>query len=45
MQGYTSVEIALKACKGEGPKTFESTWIDFELVTAENVDQYLELYK
>jgi len=45
MQGYTSVEIALKACKGEGPTTFESTWIDFELVTAENVDQYLELYK
>jgi inositol transport system substrate-binding protein len=38
-QGATGVEVADKAIKGEAPEAV--TWIDFVLVSPENVDQYL----
>lgn len=38
-QGGTGVEIADKAAKGEAPEAI--TWIDFVLITKDNVDQYL----
>jgi inositol transport system substrate-binding protein len=38
-QGGTGVEIADKVIKGETPEAI--TWIDFVLITPENVDQYL----
>lgn len=38
-QGGTGIEVADKAAKGEAPEAI--TWIDFVLVSPENVDQYL----
>ena len=38
-QGGTGVEVADKAIKGEAGEAV--TWIDFVLITPENVDQYL----
>ena len=38
-QGGTGVDVAAKAASGEKPDAV--TWIDFVLITPENVDQYL----
>lgn len=38
-QGGSGVEVAAKAISGETPDSI--TWIDFVLITPENVDQYL----
>lgn len=38
-QGSTGVDVADKAVKGEKPEAI--SWIDFVLVTPDNVDQYL----
>ena len=38
-QGRTAVELAIKAINGERPDAF--TWVNFILITPENVDQYL----
>ncbi|MEL7656298.1 MAG: substrate-binding domain-containing protein [Bacillota bacterium] len=38
-QGVTGVEVAVKAAGGEIPEAV--TWIDYILITPENVDQYL----
>jgi inositol transport system substrate-binding protein len=38
-QGGSGVEVAAKAVSGETPDSI--TWIDFVLITPENVDQYL----
>ena len=38
-QGGTGIDVAAKAAGGETPEAI--TWIDFVLITPENVDQYL----
>ncbi|MBP6491606.1 MAG: substrate-binding domain-containing protein [Clostridia bacterium] len=38
-QGGTAIDVAAKAVGGEAPEAI--TWIDFVLITPENVDEYL----